>query len=161
MQCIIHECKFLECGTFGEKASSQLIIPHLTQDYQNFGNLNNDDNDDNNENKIEKISMCTLKQYPYKLEHCIELGRDKFAEYFVEDIKILKMFLKEKDNFFKKFNLNLEENIDKIHTIKNLLIVKISNSFKFCLEMGIYHYIENYIKKIELMLKEKPENFKS
>ena len=70
------------------------------------------------------------------------------------------MFLKEKDNFFKKFNLNLEENIDKIHTIKNLLIVKISNSFKFCLEMGIYHYIENYIKKIELMLKEKPENFK-
>jgi ubiquitin-activating enzyme E1 len=154
MQCIVHECKFLECGTFGDKASSQLIIPHLTQDYENFGNFNN------NENKIEKISMCTLKQYPYKLEHCIELGRDKFAEYFVEDIKILKMFLKEKDNFFKKFNLNLEENIDKIHTIKNLLIVKISNSFKFCLEMGIYHYIENYIKKIELMLKEKPENFK-
>ena len=155
-QCIINECKFLECGTFGEKASSQLVIPYLTQDYQNFGNFNNN----NKEDKLEKIAMCTLKQYPYKLEHCIELGRDNLAEYFVEDINNLKIFLKEKNDFFDNNKLNSKENIDKIFTIRNLLLIKTKNSFELCLEMGIYHYIENYINKIEKILKEKPENYK-
>ena len=159
-QCIINECKFLECGTFGEKASSQLVIPYITQDYQNFGNFNDNNNRDNNENKIEKIAMCTLKQYPYKLEHCIELGRDNFAEYFVEDIKNLKNFLKNKYEFFQKNNINLKDNIDKFYTLKNLLIIKTKNSFEYCLDMGVYHYIENYIHKIEEILKEKPENYK-
>ena len=159
-QCIINDCKFLECGTFGEKASSQLVIPHLTQDYQNFGNFNDNNNENNNENNIEKISMCTLKQYPYKLEHCIELGRDNLAEYFVEDMKNLKMFLKNKNEYFQKNNKNLNDNIDKIFAIRNLLIIKINNSFKNCLEMGIYHYVDNYINKIEKILKEKPHNYK-
>ena len=158
-QCIINECKFLECGTFGEKASSQLVVPYITQDYQNFGNFN-DNNEKKNENELEKIAMCTLKQFPYKLEHCIELGRDNLAEYFVEDIKNLKMFLKDRDNYMKTINLNVKENMDKIHTIKTLLLIKKENSFKHCLGLGIYHYIENYIKKIEKILKEKPENCK-
>ena len=156
-QCKINECKFLECGTYGEKASSQLVIPHLTQDYQNFGNFSDKNS---NENNIEKIAMCTLKQYPYKLDHCIELGRDNLAEYFVEDIKNLKMFLNNKDEYFQKNNINLNDNIDKIHIIRNLLIIKTQNSFKNCLEMGIYHFVENYINKIEKILKEKPENFR-
>ena len=160
-QCIINEIKFLECGTFGEKASSQLVVPFLTQDYQNFGNFNSENNNnETNENELEKIAMCTLKQFPYKLEHCIELGRDNLAEYFVEDIKNLKMFLKNNDNYIKSINLTSKENIDKIHTIRNLLFIKKENSFKYCLSLGIYLYIENYINKIEKILKEKPENYK-
>ena len=160
-ECIINEIKFLECGTFGEKASSQLVVPFLTQDYQNFGNFNSENNNnEKNEKELEKIAMCTLKQFPYKLEHCIELGRDNLAEYFVEDIKNLKMFLKNKDNYIKSINLTSKENIDKIHTIRNLLFIKKENSFKYCLGLGIYLYIENYINKIEKILKEKPENYK-
>ena len=161
-QCIINEVKFLECGTFAEKASSQLVVPHLTQDYQNFGNFNSDNNNNEkkNENELKKIAMCTLKQFPYKLEHCIELGRDNLAEYFVEDIKNLKKFLKNNENYIKTININLKENIDKIHTIRNLLLIKSENSFKFCLGLGIYYFKENYINKIEKILEEKPENYK-
>ena len=156
-QCVINECKFLECGTFGEKASSQLVIPYLTQDYEYFGNFSNNNEKNENENKIEKIALCTLKQFPYKLEHCIELGRDNFAEYFVENIKNLKLFLKDKEGYLKQNNTDLK---DKIHNIRNLLIIKNENSFEKCLELGIYLYCQNYIEKIENILKEKPENYK-
>ena len=48
----------------------------------------------------------------------------------------------------------------KINNIRNLLLIKTKNSFEYCLEIGIYHYVENYIIKIENILKEKPENYK-
>jgi len=50
--------------------------------------------------------MCTLRNFPNQIEHCIEWGRDKFNELFVDTPGDLKSFLDDKDAFVK----NLKDN---------------------------------------------------
>ena len=50
--------------------------------------------------------MCTLRNFPNQIEHCIEWGRDKFNELFVDTPGDLKSFLDDKNTFVK----NLKDN---------------------------------------------------
>lgn len=72
-RCVWFEKPLLESGTLGTKANSQMIVPHKTQCYG-----------DSQDPPEEAIPMCTLRNFPNQIEHCIEWGRDKFNELFVE-----------------------------------------------------------------------------
>jgi ubiquitin-activating enzyme E1 len=64
-RCVWYEKPLLESGTLGTKANSQMIIPHKTQCYS-----------DSQDPPEESIPMCTLRNFPNQIEHCIEWGRD-------------------------------------------------------------------------------------
>ena len=68
-QCTLNRIKLIECGTLGENASSQLIIPFVSEEYK--GTETNDN----------KIGVGTRRNLPSLIEHCIEWSRNKFAEY--------------------------------------------------------------------------------
>jgi ubiquitin-activating enzyme E1 len=51
--------------------SSQVITPHVTESYG--------DSEDPTE---EGIPLCTLKNFPYLIEHTIQWARDKFEGFF-------------------------------------------------------------------------------
>jgi len=72
-RCVWYEKPLLESGTLGTKANSQMIVPHKTQCYG-----------DSQDPPEEAIPMCTLRNFPNQIEHCIEWGRDKFNELFVD-----------------------------------------------------------------------------
>jgi ubiquitin-activating enzyme E1 len=94
-RCVWYEKPLLESGTLGTKANSQMVVPHKTQCYG-----------DSQDPPEEAIPMCTLRNFPNQIEHCIEWGRDKFNELFVDTPGDLKSFLDNKDAFVK----NLKEN---------------------------------------------------
>jgi ubiquitin-activating enzyme E1 len=50
-----------------------MIVPHVTQCYG-----------DSQDPPEEAIPMCTLRNFPNQIEHCIEWGRDKFNDLFVD-----------------------------------------------------------------------------
>ena len=89
-QCTFHRIKLIECGTLGENASSQLIIPFVSEEYSG------------EEKNNSRIGMCTIRNLPSLIEHCIEWSRDKFAEYFDKNIKYLKNFIENPLEYFKK-----------------------------------------------------------
>lgn len=72
-RCVWYEKPLLESGTLGTKANSQMIVPHVTQCYG-----------DSQDPPEEAIPMCTLRNFPNQIEHCIEWGRDKFSALFVD-----------------------------------------------------------------------------
>lgn len=41
----------------------------------------------------DSIPQCTLHNFPNQIEHCIQLGRDKFEKYFVSVPKDLNNYL--------------------------------------------------------------------
>ena len=45
--------------------------------------------------------MCTLKQFPSKIEHCIEWSKIKFEELFRQTIKELKLIIDDPKNFLQ------------------------------------------------------------
>jgi ubiquitin-activating enzyme E1 len=64
-KCVWYEKPLLESGTLGTKANSQMVVPFKTKCYG-----------DSQDPPEEGIPMCTLRNFPNIIEHCIEWGRE-------------------------------------------------------------------------------------
>lgn len=71
-KCVFYEKPLLESGTLGTKCNVQVILPFKTQSYA----------DGPNDEEGDAIPMCTLRNFPSEIEHCIEWGRAQFADLF-------------------------------------------------------------------------------
>ena len=142
-QCTLHKIKLIECGTLGENASSQLIIPFITEEYKGT-EVNN------------TFAMCTLKFLPSLIEHCIEWGKDKFFEYFVNNIKDLNNFIESPEDFF----INNEGNdlYEKLVNLYDYLQILKSKSYDKCLYLAKKTFYINYNQIIKDMLKINPKD---
>lgn len=66
----------MESGTLGVMANSQMVIPHETQSYGDVQDA-----------PQEAVPMCTLKSFPFQVEHCIEWAREKFGVVFTKELE--------------------------------------------------------------------------
>lgn len=63
-KCVLHRKSLFESGTLGTKCNSQLILPFQTECYQ-----------DSQDPEEKGIPMCTMRSFPYLIDHCIEWAR--------------------------------------------------------------------------------------
>jgi len=145
-QCTFYNKIFLESGTSGTSASSMVIYPHKTSCY-----------DDLKKVITKEIPMCTLKNFPSQIEHCIEYGKVYFMELFEKNIDDLNSCLKDVETYFKKIEKSLTEKrdiIDNLEEIYKLLILfekkNIINLIEYSLEK---YYIYFNINIIDLITK--------
>ena len=136
-QCTLHSIKLIECGTLGEQASSQLIIPFISDEYR--GSERNT-----------KIGVCTIRNLPSLIEHCIEWSRDKFSEYFDKNIKNLRNFIENPKTFFE---VNEGEGYYEILLyLKEYLNIYKSKSYDNCLIFAKKLFYLNFRTLIEDIL---------
>ena len=67
-----------------------MIVPHVTTKYG-----------DQKEQTVEGVPMCTLRNFPSNINHCIEWSREKFNSVFFEGPNDLKNYLENPQNFMK------------------------------------------------------------
>jgi len=108
-RCVWYEKPLLESGTLGTKANSQMIVPHVTQCYG-----------DSQDPPEEAIPMCTLRNFPNQIEHCIEWSRDKFNELFVDTPGDLVSYLENP----KAYLFTLKNNSTSAGMVTNLQKMK-------------------------------------
>lgn len=89
-RCAWYGTPLLESGTLGTKANSQMVIPHVTQCYG-----------DSQDPPEEAIPMCTIRNFPSQIEHCIEWGREKFNTLFVERPNEIVKYIENSEGFLK------------------------------------------------------------
>jgi len=77
-KCVLYDKPLFESGTLGQKANTQVIIPYKTATYSEI----RDPIDDN-------IPMCTIRNFPNKIEHCVEWCLDIFNKIFTESLNDL------------------------------------------------------------------------
>ena len=100
--------------------------------------------------------MCTLKNFPTEIEHCIEWSKNIFNEIFFGYIKDIKLIIEDSSKFY--YLLEEEKNTDelylKIEIFKCLLdILKNPNNFMIIkLEVFVFNYYFDF--KIKKLLKE-------
>jgi ubiquitin-activating enzyme E1 len=80
--CVNYTKPLLESGTLGTTGNVQSIIPHLTESYGS-----------QMDPPEETVPMCTIKNFPYMPEHCIQWSRELFEEVFTQRIKNLNKYL--------------------------------------------------------------------
>ena len=94
--------------------------------------------------------MCTIRNLPSLIEHCIEWSMDKFAEYFEKNIKFFKNFLENPEEFFN--NNNGTDAYERLLFIEEYLNIYKDKSFDKCLILGKKLFYYNYNKIIRDIL---------
>ena len=146
---IFYSKPFIDSGTHGTKGTCDLYYPGKTVCF-----------DDIPIKEKKEIPMCTLKQFPSEINHCIEWSKIKFEELFKQSIKELKMLVNEPNQFFRILDENPEENenakeLEKLKYFIDIIICPSKNEIiKFCR----YLFEEYYNSNIKLLLSLHPED---
>ena len=99
-KCVVYEKPLFESGTLGTKCNVQIIIPHKTITYS-----------ETQDPPQKEIPVCTIKNFPYSIDHCISWALELFNYHF----NIVIHSLDKLCNQYILFN----ESIDNISNINN------------------------------------------
>lgn len=104
-----------------------MVIPNLTKCYG-----------DSRDPPEDAIAMCTLRNFPNQIEHCIEWGRDKFTEKFTNQATDAINYLTSHGNFIKDCKANNTPTVlrDTLRSVSSLLDLKKTASFEKLIELG-------------------------
>lgn len=138
-QCVWFEKPLFESGTLGTKCHSQIIIPHATISYTDIIDP-----------PEESIPLCTLKNFPYQIEHTIQWARDYFEGTFADPSGDLVSFFDNRDGFLQQLQKQHRQNPTtlriKLETLNKLYLANQTKSYQRCVELGvdIFQDVFNY-----------------
>ena len=147
-KCVWHKKALFDSGTLGTKANTQIVLPNLTECYG-----------DSKDPEEHNIPMCTLRNFPNKIEHCIEWGRNRFGELFTEKPTNLRTYLEDREEYLEKLN---KDGID-MNTVKELNILKQMlelKDFEDCVGFAKQRFYEDYELQITRLINLFPEEHK-
>jgi ubiquitin-activating enzyme E1 len=139
---IEHKLPLIDSGTLGTKGNVQVVIPHLTESYSSSADP-----------QETTVPVCTLKNFPYLIEHTIQWGRDTFEGLFV---KAPQNFMRYKANPGEVKALaqsELAEIAESILIVTEFKALTPNDCIKFAFEMWyryfrdqIYHLVKQHPK---------------
>jgi len=150
-RCVWYKKPLLESGTLGTKANSQMIVPHLTQCYG-----------DSQDPPEEAIPMCTLRNFPNQIEHCIEWARDLFNRFFVDHPSDASSFLERPQVFIGQLKGNNTVSGQKtvLDSVQNIINMKKHATYQKCVEVARMHFEESFNYQIQNLLHMFPADHK-
>jgi len=145
-QCVMYKVPLLESGTLGSKGNTQSIIPHMTE---NYGSTHDP--------QEKSVPICTLKNFPYMIEHCIQYARDLFEGLFNQSIN---NFIKYTNDIESLKNSSLSDLVTIVEDIKNI-IKFIPNCYDDCLNYGYNVWKQLFNDQIVELMKKFPRDHKT
>jgi ubiquitin-activating enzyme E1 len=149
-RCVLNEKALFESGTLGSKCNTQSIIPYKTATYSEIIDV-----------EEKSIPMCTVKNFPHKIEHCVEWSLQLFEEIFTSGYREI-MILQKNNNLLKEI-LENENELIKFNKLRLISIFSILNSDKSFKNFMIFSNLiyEIYFRTpISNILKSFPKNLK-
>eukprot|EP00177_Eucheuma_denticulatum_P005593 GFKZ01010164.1.p1 GENE.GFKZ01010164.1~~GFKZ01010164.1.p1 ORF type:complete len:1055 (+),score=183.69 GFKZ01010164.1:352-3516(+) len=87
-RCVYYMKSLLESGTLGTKGNTQVVVPRLTESYGS-----------SRDPPEKSIPICTLKNFPYQIEHTLQWARDYFEGEFRTSAEESNAFLKKGEEY--------------------------------------------------------------
>ena len=128
-QCTFYNKIFIDSGTQGTKANSDIYYPNKTICLNDLSF-----------SVKKQIASCTLKNFPSKIEHCIEWSKSFFLELFQQNISDIKIMIEDKMKFDEILNEKMtnEEFFIELQKIKYLIDIINNPNKKIIIMYGIY-----------------------
>lgn len=160
-KCVYHKKPLLESGTLGTKCNVQVVIPDMTQSYSDGPKDAENDN----------IPMCTLRNFPSLIEHCIEWSRAQFEDRFVVPAADAKKFLTNPSDFLTEIRQQtidhpnekvgmsaMSQELDRLKTLKETLNASCQVTFEKCVEKAFDFFHLYFRDRILQLIHNFPED---
>jgi len=159
-QCVFYEKPLLESGTMGTGANVDVVVPHMTKSYADGGQADEGGG----------VPMCTLRNFPHLIDHCIEWARAQFEDLFVSPAQAAIKFLDDSEAFTAKLRKDIIQKKDQnkvTNTISEMKALKTSleklakkATIEDCVEMALAIFYKNFRNKILDLIGSFPEDAK-
>lgn len=83
-RCVYFQKPLLESGTLGAKCNTQVVIPHLTENYGA-----------SRDPPEREAPMCTVHSFPHNINHCLAWARSEFEGLFEKTPTEVNAFLED------------------------------------------------------------------
>lgn len=160
-KCVFHKIPLLESGTLGTKCNVQVVLPYKTQSYADGPKDAEDDN----------IPMCTLRNFPSLIEHCIEWARAQFEDMFVVPAAEAKKFVHGRTEYLDKIKQDTLENpnpkvaqaaivqeLERLQSLKKTLETAKGVTFDGCMKIAVEVMTSRFRDRILQLIHNFPED---
>ena len=135
--CIKYTKPLIESGTLGSKGNTQTIIPYMTETYGSMVDP-----------PEKSIPVCTLKNFPYMIEHTIIYARDYLEGVIVTLPEKINTFLNKKDTYLDTLSVTeMNELYHDINDVINTMPYTYSDCITYAIDMW-YKLFNHMIRDI-------------
>lgn len=139
----------LESGTLGTKGNTQVVVPHLTE---NYGATRDPPE--------KSIPVCTLKNFPNQIQHTLQWARDYFEGIFRQNAEDVNSYLgtSSQNDFAQSLAGQQNTKIDTLTSIHNTLVEDRPRSFEDCVQWARMMFEDLFSNQILQLLHNFPED---
>uniref|UniRef100_A0A183CG16 E1 ubiquitin-activating enzyme n=1 Tax=Globodera pallida TaxID=36090 RepID=A0A183CG16_GLOPA len=121
-RCVYYQLPLLESGTMGGKGNTQVVFPHLTESYGSTSDP-----------PEKETPICTLRNFPYQIEHTIQWARAKFTDYFTSVGETVNQYLDNVTDFLARVQqMTISQRIEVLDILNRALVKEYPKSADEC-----------------------------
>ncbi|XP_071438940.1 ubiquitin-like modifier-activating enzyme 1 isoform X2 [Hetaerina americana] len=140
-RCVYYRKSLLESGTLGTKGNTQVVVPFLTESYSS------------SQDPPEKsIPICTLKNFPYAIEHTLQWARDTFEGVFRQAAANAAQYLTDPTYMERVLKLPGCQPVETLELVKKALVDDCPSNFYDCVKWARNQWEDHYNNQIRQLL---------
>eukprot|EP00978_Attheya_sp_CCMP212_P008578 scaffold20176_cov62-Attheya_sp.AAC.2 len=145
-KCLFYRLPMFESGTLGTKGNTQVVVPHLTE---NYGATRDPPE--------KSIPVCTLKNFPNQIQHTLQWARDYFEGEFKQSAEDVNSYLGSSD-FSASLAGQQNTKVDTVRSIRRTLVDERPKSFEDCIVWARLKFEDMFNSQIRQLLHNFPED---
>lgn len=139
-RCLFYGLPMFESGTLGTKGNTQIVVPHLTENYGA-----------SRDPPEKSIPICTLKNFPNAIEHTLQWARDWFEGEFLQAPSDVNQYLTGAE-FLKQLNAQQNTKVETLERLKKSLVDHRPLTFDACILWARLKFEDMFCNQIKQLL---------
>jgi ubiquitin-activating enzyme E1 len=139
-RCVFYRLPMLESGTLGTKGNTQVVVPHLTE---NYGATRDPPE--------KSIPVCTLKNFPNQIQHTLQWARDYFEGEFKQAAEEVNTYLNSNPETYLQ-SLQPNTKVEALRVLRKTLVEQRPVSFEDCVVWARLKFEELFNNQIRQLL---------
>ena len=145
-RCLFYRLPMLESGTLGTKGNTQVVVPHLTE---NYGATRDPPE--------KSIPVCTLKNFPNQIQHTLQWARDWFEGAFKQAAEETNAYLSTPPAQYLE-SLQPNTKLETLRLIRKTLVDERPTTFDDCVIWARLTFEQLFNNNIRQLLHNFPED---
>ncbi|KAF3502546.1 hypothetical protein F2Q69_00045420 [Brassica cretica] len=147
-RCVYFQKPLLESGTLGAKCNTQMVIPHLTENYGA-----------SRDPPEKQAPMCTVHSFPHNIDHCLTWARSEFEGLLEKTPAEVNAYLSNPDEYMKAMRSAGDAQArDTLGRVVECLEKEKCNSFQDCITWARLRFEDYFVNRVKQLIFTFPED---
>ncbi|KAF8096482.1 hypothetical protein N665_0307s0013 [Sinapis alba] len=147
-RCVYFQKPLLESGTLGAKCNTQMVIPHLTENYGA-----------SRDPPEKQAPMCTVHSFPHNIDHCLTWARSEFEGLLEKTPAEVNAYLSNPDEYMKAMRSAGDAQArDTLGRVVECLEKEKCNSFQDCITWARLRFEDYFANRVKQLIFTFPED---